>query len=99
MQFIKAAYRLCDTNEDGCDLCPLNTNPHLCVIDGDVYARVENIEEAVAAVEKWDREHPILTNAMKFKEVFGFEHPHSTACIKEFTPCGWWDDPYEEPGK
>lgn len=36
--------------------------------------------EAIETVEKWTKEHQILTNAMKFKEVFGIE-PETQACV------------------
>ena len=29
--------------------------------------------EIIEAVEKWSKEHPIVTNQVKYKEVFGFE--------------------------
>ena len=31
---------------------------------------VSNPSEAVEIVEEWSKKHPIITNAMKFKEVF-----------------------------
>lgn len=51
--------------------------------------------EAVAIVEKWSAEHPVKTNAEKFKEVFGTY----VACIDGAATIteAWWDAPYEEP--
>lgn len=94
VQFLKTAYRLCDEYDGLCRKCPLYGEETLCVLDLGV--RTDDIEKAVEAVEEWGLAHPILTNAMKFKEVFGFEHPHTTECIKESTPYGWWDEPYQE---
>lgn len=36
--------------------------------------------EAIEIVEKWAKEHPIVTNAMRFKEVFGIE-PSKQTCV------------------
>lgn len=47
--------------------------------------------EAVAIVEKWSKEHPVKTNADKFKEVFGFGGHTQVDQHAQ-----WWDEPYEE---
>ena len=39
-----------------------------------------HVYEAIEVVEKWAKEHPIVTNAEKFKEVFGRE-PDTQACV------------------
>lgn len=41
---------------------------------------VFNSYEAIEIVEQWAKEHPIVTNAMKFKEVFGIE-PSKQTCF------------------
>lgn len=50
-----------------CIYCPLY-HKACQVVDGEVYGFFNALE----IIEKWSREHPI-TNAEKFKEVFGFE--------------------------
>lgn len=42
--------------------------------------------EALEIVEKWAKEHPIVTNAEKFKEVFGVDAPMNR-CIKNDEFC------------
>lgn len=39
-----------------------------------------HVYEAIETVENWAKEHPIKTNAEKFKEVFGIE-PETQACV------------------
>lgn len=39
-----------------------------------------NMYDAIEVVENWIREHPVITNAMKFKEVFGIE-PDKRSCV------------------
>ena len=53
-----------------CSDCPLYNNK-AC---GLFYAF-----EALELVENWSKEHPVKTNAEKFREVFGFE-PLTTTC-------------------
>lgn len=39
-----------------------------------------NVYKAIEIVENWAKEHPVKTNAEKFKEVFGTEPPIN-ACV------------------
>ena len=89
-----------------CNDCPLNS------IDCD-YAR--NAFDIIEIVEKWSKEHPIVTNADKFKEVFGIDPrtPEGTYICPAFTvtldECArrecdncrkkYWESEYKEPEK
>lgn len=42
--------------------------------------------EALEFIEQWAKEHPIMTNAKKFEEVFGVEAPMNR-CIKNDEFC------------
>jgi hypothetical protein len=60
-------------------------------------------EEATEAIRKWSEEHPRITNADKFREVFGdipqFKNKGCDKCL-ESTPCDncdWWDEEYKPP--
>lgn len=72
----------------------------------------ENPETAVTVVEKWAAEHPVVTNAQKFEEVFGRKIDRYSDKLPAVCPpdrhgcsisntCGkcaaWWDEPYVEP--
>lgn len=58
----------------GCGSCPFYEE--VCSI-GQVKFHVY---EAINVVEKWVKEHPIVTNADKFREVFGTE-PSKDSCV------------------
>lgn len=70
---------------------------------------LEHPEEAVRIVEEWSKNHPVMTNSMKFEEVFGKPvaadgagnrcAPFVNVCIhRECSACNeWWDEPYKEP--
>lgn len=69
-----------------------------------------NAFEIIEAVEKWAKEHPVKTNADKFKEVFGVE-PSLVRCPlkRECRGCEYkcelgvtikfWNSEYKEPEK
>ena len=73
IQYLKERDRMCETYYPSCDNCPFlskPTDPHstdMCVQNFDV-----DPGKLVSIVEKWSREHPVMANAQKFKEVFGF---------------------------
>ncbi len=51
-----------------CMKCPLK-----CACEFSIAKTVFNAIKIVEIVEQWGKEHPILTKAQKFKEVFGYE--------------------------
>ena len=53
----------------GCSDCPLDNEVGIC-----------NIYKSIEIVENWAKEHPIKTNADKFKEVFGVERLPLYSC-------------------
>ena len=63
-------------------------------------------EDATELIRKWAEEHPCVTNADKFKEMFGVE-PSLSCCpiscnrsCKEPDECkylNWWKEEYEVP--
>jgi len=52
------------------------------------------VYEAIEIVENWANEHPIVTNADKFREVFGVEYEPMNACITDADcrDCQYCDD-------
>ena len=108
IEYLKEFNRMCST----C-ICPDCPSP---VRDAHNYGTCLDFslaqpEEAVRIVEEWSKAHPVMTNAMKFEEVFGYHpktqagsdmcppRPDSWNCYA--TPCDackkWWDKPYKEP--
>ena len=84
VEYIKADKRLCHSYES-CIGCPLANG--LCDPNNDP-------EEHVAIVEAWAKEHPLITNAQKFAEVFGIEVFGGN--ITNLGP-NWWHEEYKEP--
>lgn len=64
-EFIKNLNKMCSRVGD-CDGCPLPSSVGECRL-----WCFNNPEKAGQIVEQWTKEHPIVTNADKFKEVFG----------------------------
>ena len=54
---------------DVCNSCPLNREE----ITGCSAWVLRHPEEAESIIKKWSIEHPIVTNRMKFREVFGMD--------------------------
>ncbi len=87
-----------------CNECPLAS------IDCD---SAQNAFEIVETVEQWGKEHPIVTNADKFKEVFGTEPKDGISdwlCPSFALKCcphngcdnckkSFWEAEYKEPKK
>jgi len=52
-------------------------------------------KSVVSIVEQWSKEHPIMTNKMKFEEVFG------RTCVENgelvLVRPSWWMEEYHEP--
>lgn len=81
VEYVKAMKRMCESHDSKCRDCLLSTVG--CGYSGDV-------EAAVAIVEDWAKEHPIVTNAEKLVEVFG------KIRLKDITP-EWLKQEYREP--
>lgn len=61
VKFIKERNRMCDSYAEGCDSCPLYTEP--CI-----RFRNENAERVVGVVEEWSVAHPLKTRQSAFLE-------------------------------
>lgn len=77
LTFIQQRQRMCDSIKD-CSYCPLEMYSDFCAeetfnMSDKKYKAIEK------AVEKWVKEHPVITNAQKFDEVmrkyFGSPYP------------------------
>lgn len=113
VEFIKERYRICKSYICN-DQCPLGRS-NLPIPDLGCGEFIQKFPaEAVSIVEKWSNEHPPMTNAMKFEEIFG-EKPTNkkgewicppiafrkqNACSSYCSECyQWWEKPYKEPEK
>lgn len=67
---VKEYRRMCNSYLS-CDNCPLYVNAQSArTCKHDVFL---NPEEAERIIMQWAAEHPIKTNGMKFKEIFGMD--------------------------
>jgi len=91
VKYIEAKERMCKSIPD-CGECPIwkSCDPN-----------AEDAKETVAAVEKWSRENPQITNGDKVKELLQTEKANIS--ISPFDDCvhitiakSWWDAPYRE---
>lgn len=69
--------------ENGCSGVDCNDCPMHKIVCGRGQIRPF---EAIEIVENWAKQHPIKTNADKFKEVFGFE-PTPIYCVNNNMKC------------
>lgn len=107
VEYIKARERMCAFYDTGCNCCPLVNRPY-----GESCDSIDP-HGAVVLVEQWAKEHPVVTNAMKFNEVFRMEPINSNGiylcpprtvrardCPDDCGKCRkWWDEEYKEPPK
>jgi len=91
LDYFKEAQRMCKSYYDCNKGCPLVNSPcgFIRCIEG--YSDAE-IRCVIKVVEQWSKEHHVITNAQKFKEVFGIDVSNG-----DMTRFPWWDEPYKEP--
>lgn len=110
IEVIKQRERMCCCSK--CDSCLIHKENNGYYLDCSLFI-VEHPQEAEEIIMNWAKEHPIKTNADKFKEVFGFE-PCTDLCVLEKnikckeckykgtteneSCCSkWWEEEYKEP--
>jgi len=86
LEFLKEYNRMCVVNKD-CHGCPLKGTT--CSLGSELSE--EQMTIIVEKTEQWSKEHPIITNARKFEEVFGLP----AHCMID-QDAQWWDEPYKE---
>lgn len=104
LEFLKEAQRMCKSYPD-CKGCPLLNSPcgFIRSIEGHSDA---DIRCTIKVIEQWSKEHPIITNAQKLKEVFGEKrlsdlincrviNASGDEIIVDMQKTQWWDEPYE----
>lgn len=86
VEYLKERARMC--KQPLCDQCEFNgTGYAQCFGYENMYPK-----ECVSIVEQWSREHPVMTNAQKFEEVFGYFAPVQG---RPYMPSTWWNEPYK----
>lgn len=74
VEFLKAKVRMCENIH--CEACGLHSGNIYCVTYCFVYP-----DEAVAAVEKWAKEHPIKTRQSEFLKYYPYAYKLDTIQI------------------
>lgn len=99
-EYLTEKKRMCNYHKGSCSLCELANN---CC------NRNFKVEEAIAIVEQWSKDKPIITNRQKYYEVFGIENDRESEPCKFYENkrcnvvdnpttfcfhCLWWDEEY-----
>lgn len=92
LDFLKEYKRMCSNCSHFCDGCPLKGEQ--CLSTGIRNKTDGEFLTITSMVEQWSKEHPIITNVQKFKEVFGVLPADYVMGRSRET---WWDKPYKEP--
>lgn len=103
--------RMCDSYVN-CKGCPACLDSDDCTHDGMLCDDIENTDKFIEIVEQWVKDNPIITNKMKFKEVFGYEITVGSCPLYEVegcrilndesliqhkcSSCPWWDSEYKK---
>ena len=71
IEFLKEYRRMCNSyiHRFGCDGCPLKDEQ--CLGTGVSNKTDGEYLTITSMVEQWNKDHPLVTNEMKFREVFG----------------------------
>lgn len=92
IDYLKESNRMCESFEN-CHECPLNMASRKYE-ETCRFMTKTHPAEVVEVIEQWSKEHPIITNVRKFKEVFGVL---PTDYVMGRSRETWWDKPYKEP--
>ncbi len=97
VELLKEAYRFCSQYPVCSADCPLRRK---CIFDfcsHDGTQKTEQIiENAVAIIEQWSKDHPVVTNEMKFREIFGDNAANSILSLYPSDIKNWLAQPYRE---
>ena len=92
LEFLKEYNRMCAECRD-CSGCPLKGTE--CSIGSKLSE--EEMINIVDKTEQWSKEHPLVTNKMKIREVFGDEAIYAISSQNVQAIKDWLDEPYKEP--
>lgn len=93
VKYIKELNRMCEARKE-CSGCLAKGT---CK-----FPDADKAEEAVAAVEKWSKEHPVMTNGRKLSEMLGNNKRNFTRrnegkpYVEIWIDAEWWDAEYKE---
>lgn len=92
LEFIKEAKRKCMSIT--CDACRSERLGVMChLLDWSE----DEMEQLVSTIEQWSKEHPLVTNKMRIREVFGDEAIYAISSPNVQALKDWLDEPYKKP--
>ena len=94
MELLKEYRRMCSDGIHFCEGCPLKNKQ--CLSTGIRNKTDGEFLTITSTVEQWSKEHPIITNAQKFKEVFGGEAIYAISSPNVQALKDWLGEPYKE---
>jgi hypothetical protein len=92
IEFLKEYIRMC-TMHKSCRGCPLEMDN--CAGYGDELSE-KQIINIIDKTEQWSKEHPLVTNEMKVREVFGDNAVNSILALHPSDLKRWLAEPYKE---
>ena len=95
LDFLKEAQRMCESCVD-CQGCPLINYACGFVRCMENYSD-EEMRCVTKVVEQWSKAHPLVTNEMKIREVFGDKAIYAISSPNVQALKDWLDEPYKEP--
>ena len=95
-EVIKQFNRMCDSYGTSCDGCPINEQRGIFQCWRWITEEPVKAEEIIT---NWAKKNPPVTNAEKFKEVFGFDFIEANDTTSPSWPDLWLESEYKEPEK
>lgn len=95
LEFLKETQRMCSSYKE-CTDCPLKELASFTGYPTCKVAMLNECEKAISAVDAWSKEHPSVTNEMKFREIFGDNAANSILSLYPSDIKNWLAQPYRE---
>ena len=93
IEFLKEYRRMCNSYQH-CGGCPLKEAG--CLASGMRLKSDSKFLTIISTVEQWSKEHPLVTNEMKVREVFGDNAVNSILVLPPSDIKRWLAEPYKE---
>lgn len=95
LEFLQETNRMCSSYKE-CTDCPLKELASFAGYKACRIYMLNECEKAISAVDAWSKEHPLVTNEMKFCEVFGDNAVNSILSLHPSDIKRWLAEPYKE---
>ena len=96
IELLKTLKRICSKYK--CSNCPVVARSCICIKNISITSD-ETLNSIIENVEQWSKEHHIVTNEMKFCEIFGDNAVNSVLAVHQSDIKTWLAQPYKEQTK